>query len=498
MPTVILLDVSLSMCRQFNQKESSETIIDVACRNIDKLLDKFSTSCKLEYTSLVVFSSLYEVIIKFTRDYDLLKDALSTITTYDKTCIEAALQGVRTSVIQEWGTSVPVNLILITDGASGTGDGSLKESLSSINNRKTDDPFPLPFAFPCNLSIVCLSRDKMKTNQKLFEELITLNDNKGEIYFPDVLNEASVQQCFNQVINLHYSSFECSIKCGQMESDITFYPKPNFDNTVASSLYSNSKDNISIISKLKLPNSLQVIGFIDLQDFSNPPFISRHLVLPTTVSNEQIKSREKPNFCVLLHGSLKMEKMGAVVSLGYGWYGMLYSWSDHKKKANLMLSIFFPNVPFTWLGALKQLGPAYELPNIPYRIDMKDNTEETPFPVAPLSRRSYHSQSNAVWIKQSGLQSDIQKLLRYAKKLPDKQSAFFKEVNKLRRAGVIYGFHEMLNGLASTLENEGINMSTEVSVQLRHVAEGLRNASTRELNKNIIAINMFRKKSSDV
>jgi len=122
MPTVILLDVSLSMCRQFNQKESSETIIDVACRNIDKLLDKFSTSCKLEYTSLVVFSSLYEVIIKFTRDYDLLKDALSTITTYDKTCIEAALQGVRTSVIQEWGTSVPVNLILITDGASGTGD----------------------------------------------------------------------------------------------------------------------------------------------------------------------------------------------------------------------------------------------------------------------------------------------------------------------------------------------------------------------------------------
>lgn len=65
-------------------------------------------------------------------------------------------------------------------------------------------------------------------------------------------------------------------------------------------------------------------------------------------------------------------------------------------------------------------------------------------------------------------------------------------MNKIRRAGVIYSFHEMLHGLAKTLENEGSNMSAEVSVQLRHVAEGLRNAPNRDLNKNIVAINLFR------
>ena len=66
----------------------------------------------------------------------------------------------------------------------------------------------------------------------------------------------------------------------------------------------------------------------------------------------------------------------------------------------------------------------------------------------------------------------------------------------MRRAGIIYGFHELLNALATTLEKEGDDMSQEVNVQLRHVAEGLRNAPKRDLSKNIIAIS-FRKKSAD-
>jgi len=70
-------------------------------------------------------------------------------------------------------------------------------------------------------------------------------------------------------------------------------------------------------------------------------------------------------------------------------------------------------------------------------------------------------------------------------------------VNKIRRAGIIYGFHELLNALATTLEKEGDGMSQEVNVQLRHVAEGLRNAPKRDLSKNIVAIS-FRKKSADV
>ena len=64
-------------------------------------------------------------------------------------------------------------------------------------------------------------------------------------------------------------------------------------------------------------------------------------------------------------------------------------------------------------------------------------------------------------------------------------------MNKIRRAGVIYGFHELLYGLANTLEQEGSNMAAEVTVQLRHVAEGLRNAPNRDLNKNINEKNQY-------
>ena len=64
-------------------------------------------------------------------------------------------------------------------------------------------------------------------------------------------------------------------------------------------------------------------------------------------------------------------------------------------------------------------------------------------------------------------------------------------MNKLRRAGLCYGFHDLLSTIADALEKEGTNMPPEVNVQLRHVAEGLRNAPKRDLNKNIVAIDMF-------
>ena len=79
---------------------------------------------------------------------------------------------------------------------------------------------------------------------------------------------------------------------------------------------------------------------------------------------------------------------------------MLHSYSDNKKRCSLMLSLFEPgsqSVP--WLGNLKQLGAINETEG-----DASSKVEETPFPIAASSQRSYRSQSQAVWIKPSGLQ----------------------------------------------------------------------------------------------
>ena len=92
------------------------------------------------------------------------------------------------------------------------------------------------------------------------------------------------------------------------------------------------------------------------------------------------------------------------LSFSDNWFGMLHSCSDSKKKSNLMLSVFEPGQPFPWLGDMKKLGPANELNPNPYHFDANANIEESPFPIPPAVRRSYHAQVNAVWIKSSGLQ----------------------------------------------------------------------------------------------
>lgn len=50
--------------------------------------------------------------------------------------------------------------------------------------------------------------------------------------------------------------------------------------------------------------------------------------------------------------------MVAICKVGEpNWFGMLYSWSDSKKKSNLMLSTFkYGSDSISWLGNLYNLG----------------------------------------------------------------------------------------------------------------------------------------------
>lgn len=50
-------------------------------------------------------------------------------------------------------------------------------------------------------------------------------------------------------------------------------------------------------------------------------------------------------------------------------------------------------------------------------------------------KKSY-SQNNVAWIRQPGLQSDIQKILRHARKLPEKTQQFYKVISDVVFNGV--------------------------------------------------------------
>lgn len=331
MPTVILLDVSLSMSRRTigaDGRKTDSQLIHLAQHGIHYFLDALADRSKLEFTSLVVFSSLWELVVPFTRDFAALKAGCLSLDVYDKTRIENALQGVESLVMEEWGGPIPINLILVTDGRPGLGSGSLKESLRNIKTE--DEDFVLPFSFPCNISVVCLgdqrADENFTENMNCYKELLKRNNNYGEIYVPESpLTKEHVEEAFQKIIQMHYESYTGTVLCGNLKSTVTLLPYPNFKNSWLS-IISSYRPEKKIMPNIKMPTELQIAGFLDIADISNPPYISRHVVLPIPKSSKDtdgIKTNlsadeeaKNPSFCVLLHGSLKIEKMVAIVQLG--------------------------------------------------------------------------------------------------------------------------------------------------------------------------------------
>uniref|UniRef100_A0AAX7VJ47 Integrator complex subunit 14 n=1 Tax=Astatotilapia calliptera TaxID=8154 RepID=A0AAX7VJ47_ASTCA len=474
MPTVVLMDVSLSMTRPVSLDGIEEfQRKNLAVHGLNMLFEHMASNYRLEFTSLMAFSSLWELLVPFTRDYNALQEALSNLEDYDKTCVEAALNGVSNVVQQEWGSACPCQVVLVTDGSLGIGKGSLRHSLQTLKQRGDDKKFPLPFPFPTKLFIMCIANAEelqMTDAMDNLEELLCLSGGDGQIFTMEgPLCMKSVQTMFGKLIDLVYSPFHAVLHCGNLSSDVQVFPRPEpvvMDEEVEPMPRTVSTD-------------LEIVGFIEIADIASPPVISRHLVLPIAVNKDVDEvgtgttdeleeepsasqmAGKSPNFCVLLHGSLKF----AFLPLS-------------KKKSNLMMSLFDPGPePLPWLGKISHLGPISEAADNPYGED----DSKSPFPVQPQVKRSY-AQNVTVWIKASGLQTDVQKILRNARKLPDKTQTFYKELNRLRKAALAFGFWELLKGVADLLERECTMLPDsahpDAAFQLSHAAQQLKLAST--------------------
>lgn len=120
-----------------------------------------------------------------------------------------------------------------------------------------------------------------------------------------------------------------------------------------------------------ISRTITVCGFLNLADIGSPMSLSRHLILPNENSSiacsqgsmdaEKLESDmkifytkddeespdQKPSeesACVLLHGALKFENLAAVVLLNDDWFGFLHSYSDSKRKSNIILTILPPGM----------------------------------------------------------------------------------------------------------------------------------------------------------
>lgn len=494
MPTVILLDVSLSMSRPIPSSDTTETQtrLTIATAAINTFLDYLLVHAKLEYVALMTFSSLYEVAIPFTRDFDSIRSKMLVLEEGDKTCIDNAFLGVNQLVLTEWGCQTPVQIILITDGSSGVG---------AIGRNRIVQALPLPPSYPAKihiLPIVSPHDTSLQHAMPLYQKVVDLANNttsnsngnisRGSIYCPDQLTVPGVITAMTRLCEQHYQEFWCTLKCGQLEARVQLFP----------ALQTISHEGVA--ATYTLANQLHVIGFIQQQDLGTPIALSKHLVIPQaqpgnsssrenygsktptkegssstdgSITEEDMADPSKvSNFCVLLHGALKVESMAAVVLLGSDWWGTLSAWCEasRARRSCLLLSVLRPGTcAAPWLGPLDQLGPAEE-----------GHSSET-FPVR--SWRSYSGANSAcAWARPHALLADVQKVLRHARKLPDKTPHLYKELNRLRRAAISLGFSELLNAIGSALERECAalpqNSPPECALQLAHAARALQDPRT--------------------
>jgi len=106
-------------------------------------------------------------------------------------------------------------------------------------------------------------------------------------------------------------------------------------------------------------------------------------------------------------------------------------------------------------------------------------------------RRSYSTPTIA-WTQDSWITNDFSKVVRSAKKLPDKQVNFYKEINKIRKAALSYGFHDLIGALAEVLDRERANLldsKPPAANELAHAVAELKRSITQPHDYNIHSLN---------
>lgn len=598
MPTVIVLDVSLSMCKTVknlatkdaNSSTDSIEVKQLANVGIGVVLDYFAQNAQLEHTALVVFSSLWEIKCPFTRHHESIKNGIYDLELYDKSNVVNAIRGLSTLKLQDWVQNGPINIILITDGqlyhenmCSQTNDD--EENPDRLNDGSNDAPLSELeglFDFPCKIQVVCLASPRdfaLKYSLPFYKSLVSAVDGgasecpvligtdtkhfkKSAIWLPETdsmdISMESVEELFSKIAEHHYKPYHTTLSCGHLSSIVMLSPKPTeclleplkneFDDLKnEQSLNEDAKETfVSAINKsrlYKLSEEISICGFMPLSEVASPAVISRHLLMPIvnnkfneTSKAEQILSQDpnayskslqaiheglkmesndnhpkrseldskagksatgntghssivdqditkQPSFCVLLHNGLKQENMVAICMVGKNdetnddWFGMLHAHTDSKKRSSLMLSLLIPGAnPILWLPSFRTMGSSILNSDLPPAIREKLVQSRGPL-------KSYSS-NNVIWLDPESVQADVQKIVRHAKRSPDKVPHFYKELNRIRRAAISYGFYDVLFGLAAILEREkrvmmidqNKNLNQEMLDHIDHVVASLRSS----------------------
>jgi len=269
----------------------------------------------------------------------------------------------------------------------------------------------------------------------------------------------------NNYIITYFKSIPTQLSLGSITSEVTIFPPAR----------------ISSQTGRKITEKINIVGFISIHDVGTPPVVSRHMILP--IKSDSSDARHANLYLLLLlHSAMLQENKIALAYINQEdderpHFGFLHT-SNHstdKEKQSLMVSLLSDESDtVSWLGSFEKLGFLSQWKPVNPRV-----TNPPSFPVNPLksSKRSYSSPMVS-WTRITGLQTDIQKLVRTAKKLPEKSQIFYKDLNRLLRASLSFGcFKQIKQSLTFLLDCERLNSPPSLANHLSVAINQLRAAS---------------------
>lgn len=575
MPTVILVDVSLSMCRPSSTRPTNNdpgkvakapSIKQLAASGVRSLCDYFMQNNQLEQVALVEYSRYNAIRLDFSRDYEKIKQSTFKLELYDRTNIVSAIREVLNMKLDD----STLNIIVVTDGQAYNSDMHLNGEECDYDIDYEFNDLPLKelegqIHPDCRIQVVCITSPRdpsLKLSLPFYKKLVSKVDiltidcpvitgsnvkgfKRSAIWLPESttldFTEEQFDNMFKGIAELNYKPYSAMLSCGHLCSKVILSPKPGdcmveplkneFDDLKNHDLSMNQTETfVSTLNKTRLfelSGEIIICGFMPSSEIASPAITSRHIIFPVlcgttseTAKAEQIftqnpnayenymqkctldqelntqpepmtkeshTSRSKhsshksdlhldeditkmPSFCVLLHNCLKQESMVAVCIVGKNeetneeWFGIIHPHTDAKKRSSMILSLLGPGSnPILWLPNFKTLGSSMLNADLPPAIlERIASGSGSSGSGGRASSRSYSS-NNVIWLDPESVQADVQKIVRHAKRTPDKAPHFYKELNRIRRAAISYGFFDVLHGLASILEREKRIMMSDVS-----------------------------------
>ena len=114
-------------------------------------------------------------------------------------------------------------MVLITDGCTGTGEGSLSHTFAASSQTS----FP---RYGYRLHVACITDAKdpvFLRSEPLYRRLVTEAAVSGEVFIPEgSLCERSVQQMFLGICDKHYVPFTGTLRCGNLRCQVHVFPAP--------------------------------------------------------------------------------------------------------------------------------------------------------------------------------------------------------------------------------------------------------------------------------